>query len=548
MKQMIWMIIIVLTVMAVFTGCSKQSKENTDDIDGGVINNTSYDAPKEIESTEIKYFYCEFSNLTMMNEDTFLENKVYELKVSLQEGTVQGSYQNYAGGEGVEKTFEAEPEFMNALQKIVKDHNLVQHNGLSYRVSGLPDQFGAVLEVEYESGERIYASNNQDNYLSIAAMEALEELFRGQFETADEASENGEFPNVLDVTVSKQFFMENINGRYVTLEYPVIELGYEAPDGRWLNTDGYPALEEALSIYNKEEQDFHQGNKSILGNAAKSIEGDDEAYRELYTYTDAYVTRNDTKVLSFYTFTRHFEGWVRELYDWETRNFDVATGENLGFEDVFSDLDEMSEIIAAEVKAAYPQQPFSDDMEELIAAGMLENKGILFALSYDRVHIFAENQYLSNENIKGQHIVLTYSDYPEIVKEAYRTTAKNWMIKLDFEMEIPFIQDLQSQMDWEYTPDCYLMCMEERYYIYHRVPSGDVSLRTFIYEVTEDGAVFLGEAEGAMHEEVNFNPECIRMYEGIDFDNREHGEELSFGVYSVGEDGYPVQIENFDKE
>ena len=78
----------------------------------------------------------------------------------------------------------------------------------------------------------------------------------------------------------------------------------------------------------------------------------------------------------------------------------------------------------------------------------LENKGILFALSYDCVHIFVENQYLSNENIKGQHIVLTYSAYPEIVKEAYRASAKNWMIKLDFSMEIPLIQDLQSQMDW----------------------------------------------------------------------------------------------------
>ena len=546
MRQMIWLILTVFIAVAVFTGCRKSSNENTDDIDGGVINDTSYDAPKEIESTEIEFFYCEFSTLTMMNEETFLENKVYELKASLQEGTVQGSYQAYAGGEGVEKTFEAEPEFMNALQKIVKNHNLVQHNGLSYRVSGLPDQFGAVLEVEYESGERIYASHNQDNFLSIAAMEALEELFRGRFETADAMFENGEFPNVLDITVSKQFFMENINGRYVALEYPVIELGYEAPDGRWLNTDGYPALEEALSIYNKEEWDFHEGSRSTLRNAAKTIEGDDEAYRELYTYTDAYVTRNDTKVLSFYTFTRHFEGWVRELYDWETRNFDVATGKSLGFEDVFSDLDEMSEIIAAEVKAAYPEQQFSDDIEKLITAGMLENKGILFSLSYDCVHIFVENQYLSNENIKGQHIVLTYSAYPEIVKEAYRASAKNWMIKLDFSMEIPLIQDLQSQMDWKYTPDCYLMCMEDRYYIYLRVPTGDVSLRTFIYEVTEDGTVFLGEVEGAMHEEVNFNPKSIRMYEGIDFDKWEPGEEIPFGVYSVGAAGYPVRLENFD--
>lgn len=123
------------------------------------------------------------------------DNKIEIFSESFEKEGGEGLwYRKAAGG-----YFAKEPEFMNDLQKIVKNHNLVQHNGLSYRVSGLPDRFGAVLEVEYESGERIYASNNQDNYLSIAAMEALKELFRGQFEAAD-----------------------------------------EAPDGSWLNTDGYP--------------------------------------------------------------------------------------------------------------------------------------------------------------------------------------------------------------------------------------------------------------------------------------------------------------------
>ena len=62
MKRMIWLIIITLTAMAIFVGCQKTSKQDTDDVDGGVRINTNFDAPKEIESTEIKSFYCEFSN------------------------------------------------------------------------------------------------------------------------------------------------------------------------------------------------------------------------------------------------------------------------------------------------------------------------------------------------------------------------------------------------------------------------------------------------------------------------------------------------------
>ena len=297
-------------------------------------------------------------------------------------------------------------------------------------------------------------------------------------------------------------------------------------------------------MYNKEEWDFHVGSRNVLRNAAESLEGDNEAYRELYTYTDAYVTRNDTNVLSFYTFTRHYEGWIKELYDWETRNFNVKTGKVLSFEDVFVDLENLAEVVAAEMKAAYPKQQFFDNMEQLVREGMLANEEILFALSYDCVHIFSENQYLSHENIKGQRIILNYSDYPEIVKEEYRTSAENWMVKLDFDMEHPLIQELKLQMDWEHTPEGYLMCVKDQQYIYLRVPMGDVTLLTYIYKITENGAVFVGEVSGAMHDEANYHPEYMKMYKNIDLDEMKVGEALPFGIYAVGEDGYPIPMED----
>ena len=540
-KKYLYMVLfVVLPVMVFLVGCAKTVKKEPEEEEGGVRIDSSYDAPKEIKSTEIEYFYCEFSNLTMMDKDTFLENKVYELKAVLEDGMVQGSYESYAGGEGKKDTFVAEVEFMDVLQKIVKNHNLAQNNGHVYKVSGLPDQFGALLQIEYESGERIYASNNQDNFLTIAVMEALDELFRMQLEESGKLAENmetgkTEVPKVLDVKVSKQFDIEHVNGRYVSIEYPLIELGYEENDGECQNGEVLRALEEALNDYNREEQDFHVGSRSVLRNAANNIEETGEEPLELYTTTDAYITRNDTKVLSFYTFTKHFEGWIRELYDWEARNFDIATGKNLEFKDVFTNLEEAAQIAAAEIRAAYPEQQFYDEMEELVFAGMKGNEDMIFALSYDCVHIFAKNQYLSADNIKGQHIVLAYSDYPELVKETYRETAKNWMMKLDYGVVYPLTPTMYFEMKPEYAddeviwstrvngisredifyrsaPDCYLVCVEEQYYIYLRVPMGDTTLLTHIYQVTEEGVEFLGEVEGAMHEEVNYNPEHIRIY------------------------------------
>ena len=540
MNRMIWLSITALAAMLLFAGCRLRTEQDTDDIDGGVIIDTSYDAPKEIKSTEMKSFYCQFSNYGLFNEDTYLENRIYTFEAALKNDIVQGSYQIHGRGETMKENFETEPEFLKDVQKIVKEHYLAENNGHSYKVSGLPEQYGAVLEVEYESGEHIYASDNQHNFFSIETMEALEKLFRKQFE---EVGKDDEVPKILDLTVSKQFSMENTNGRYVTLEYPVLELGYEKPDGEWLNTEGYPALEKALTAYNKEEQEFHEGSRSTLRSAAKTIEGDEEEYRELYTYTDAYVTRNDTRVLSFYTFTRHYEGWIHELFDWETRNFDVQSGRILTFEDVFTDLEDLACIVATELKAAYSDLQFPGNLDQLIAAGMEENEGILFALSYDCVHIFAENQYLSNEDPKGQHIGLSYFEYPEIVKEAYRTSAKNWMVNLDFNRRDPLIQELYSQLDLEYAPDCYQICIEGQKYIYLRIPAGDVTLLTYIYEVTEEGVLFRGQVKGAMHQEVNFNPECMKMYGSIDFDQLEVGETIPFDLYTVGEGGLPIKLE-----
>ena len=118
MKRMIWLIFIALTIMVIAVGCQKTPEQGTDDIDGGVRINTGYDAPKEIKSTEIHSFYCEFSNLTMMNEDTFLKNRVYQLEAFLKEGIVQGSYKIYGGGESQEETFVTKRIFWKKYRKL----------------------------------------------------------------------------------------------------------------------------------------------------------------------------------------------------------------------------------------------------------------------------------------------------------------------------------------------------------------------------------------------------------------------------------------------
>lgn len=183
MRRMFWVFVLLIAALAVvLTGCARQTPPEEAEADGGVHNDTSYDAPKTIASTLIIAFRCDFSAYDRVEEDTRLAGRAYRLEARLENGAVKGSYYAYTPFDGEKKLFRASHSFMTGLQKVVAEHDLARHNGLSYRVSGLPEDYGATLSVTYASGESIHASHNQDCFLSIDAMEALEALFRSQAE------------------------------------------------------------------------------------------------------------------------------------------------------------------------------------------------------------------------------------------------------------------------------------------------------------------------------------------------------------------------------
>lgn len=156
----------------------RKMSADTDDIDGGVVHDyQDPNAPKTIESDEIVKFYCDFSLLTHVETED-LGNRVYKLTAILEDEVVKCCIDWHAGGEGEKTEFNAEPVFMKKLHEIVEKYDFAQHNGMVYTVSGLPDHFGSKLDIEYSSGENIYAYDNQSVFISMDAMKELVELFR----------------------------------------------------------------------------------------------------------------------------------------------------------------------------------------------------------------------------------------------------------------------------------------------------------------------------------------------------------------------------------
>ena len=177
MSRIITSIILLMTMG--FCGCGL-FRRNTDNIDGGVKTyNSGEDSPKVIESTEIISFEFEVSLYNIVvEEESELVGRNYKLNAVLEDGTVKSKIQwrDRAGG-GEEHDFVVDASFMSNLQELVSKYNFAQYNGYISKVSGLPDMYGAKIDINYASGESIFAHDNQDCFIPFEAIEELVEIF-----------------------------------------------------------------------------------------------------------------------------------------------------------------------------------------------------------------------------------------------------------------------------------------------------------------------------------------------------------------------------------
>lgn len=581
MKHMVWTgVVLMLSAVLLLTNCTKiNTDEDVEAIveeDGGYTDKSDLNAPKTVTSTEITDFSCYFSALAYEETDTELEYDCYWFSATLKDEAVSGSCRvSTRYGNEVEKRFEMDSSFMESLQEIVVKHDFARNNGHYVEVKGLPGEYGAELTITYASGESISAYDNQDGFLSIAAMEALEKLFLGQIQSEGKASKATKAENIeetsigeLDLTLSKEFIMEDHEGSFLTVSYPVLTLGYMEWDGQQSGAEAYEALRNALDRYNR---DIRMNQEAIINYglrlAAEQIVERGEEPRELYSYVDAYVTRNDEQVVSFYEYITQYEWWIEEQYFWAGFNYDAETGRLLTYEDVFTDVEALPAFLTKTLENTYPQFSFHDNAEELIEVAIREKTTSMgFSLSHDCVHIFIADSWLG-AHFRGQHLVLSYEDYPGLVKEIYQSSAEDWLMEIQYDTDYPLKDGINMRLNWEmtpeswesvdwtvtvneedytesfygYKPECYLVSSCGNYFLYVQVPTGDVSMRMNVYEITENGVTFVEQVPLAMHENVNMNSEHMVMYID-DYVFADSFMLLPYGIYHVSEKGTPELI------
>jgi len=170
----------VLLTAAAAVCLRKRAGRSTDAIDGGVKHvDDGADAPKVIRSETITSFHCTVSLYAVDREEMFAGKKI-DLEAVRQEGGVSGSFAWNDRINSGKSVFSAGADFMDALQKLVAGYDLARFNGRVSTVSGLPDMYGERLEICYDSGESIYAHNNQSGFLPKEARQAMLALFAAE--------------------------------------------------------------------------------------------------------------------------------------------------------------------------------------------------------------------------------------------------------------------------------------------------------------------------------------------------------------------------------
>jgi len=128
-----------------------------------------------VESDEITSFRFGVSTLSISpDEDGILTASRYDFTAERDGGAVKCT-RSYDRNEPA--AFTQDADFMKKLQKIVKKYDFAQYNGIDRETHGLPDDFGVSFSVEYASGEKIYASDNQNVFMPLKLTEELAALF-----------------------------------------------------------------------------------------------------------------------------------------------------------------------------------------------------------------------------------------------------------------------------------------------------------------------------------------------------------------------------------
>lgn len=176
-----------------FTASARADTDILPEVEGGHREYRVKNLNDKIESENIKSFQLtlyepQIYNPAQYEETSDEEREIRARKLELTKNedgslSVRAEGENmYAKGRDGSKfilDFKTDDrDYTRRLQQLVRKHNLSSNNGFVSHTDGLPSGDGDTLSVVYESGEKIYKTDNVDRIMSFEAAYDIYSLFR----------------------------------------------------------------------------------------------------------------------------------------------------------------------------------------------------------------------------------------------------------------------------------------------------------------------------------------------------------------------------------
>lgn len=371
-------------------------------------------------------------------------------------------------------------------------------------------------------------------------------------------------PKEVDVTVSYEYSMApDERGIYISARGPLLTPGYEIWGDMQEAPELSPALQESIKQLSNNLSYMTAADAETLRYSAQ-MSADDHGW---YSIERAlYMTRCDEDYISYYV-----KAWMSDpRLELENVTYFAVNLDKNGrmdtFKTAFTDTDSLGEIIFNAFQYNYPFTEFYPDALEIIKNSVDTGDGsVSFALANGGVMVMVNGDTISSE--KDGHITfLSYFDYPELVKPECMTQSDSWIIPMEYGVTYTPDENHVISMYWDldeveytgfwtvcvngidmseefygYSPTCWLIKKNGTYYVYLRVPVGDVSRLGKVYELGSDKITFVADTELAFADEMCYNTEHLKMLSNEFY----YGDEFyldTAGMYRIGDNGVPELI------
>lgn len=219
MKKLSLILAIILAIL-LLTSCSLEDPMDNP-LCGGTVDNSNYNAPKEIKSKDLTSFEVEFFLYGKYNSDG---DRRYWFSIKEDENGKLMLNEKWDDNANCE----VDKSIFTPIQEIIDKYELVKLNGIDKHTAGLPDEYQPYfLKASYASGESLYFSEN-NNPSSKWAME-LRDYFANVFH--EHGIDDFIPPKTTGIIKRFQLCYTNDNMKYDFCElqepYPGVEKSFE---------------------------------------------------------------------------------------------------------------------------------------------------------------------------------------------------------------------------------------------------------------------------------------------------------------------------------